>query len=75
MQKVAEDHPHHALWIIMALANAHKDDELLTKESANKRRSKLTTHEAEISDVVSLRKKFIICKIIIRKNFLVTIFF
>ncbi|XP_059177895.1 serine-protein kinase ATM-like [Physella acuta] len=55
MQKVAEDHPHHALWIIMALANAHKDDELLTKETASKRRSKLTTPEAEISDVARVQ--------------------
>ena len=38
MERVATQHPHHALWIIMALAHAHKDDELLQKPSKMKKR-------------------------------------
>ncbi|XP_055888527.1 serine-protein kinase ATM-like isoform X2 [Biomphalaria glabrata] len=39
MQKVAEDHPHHALWVIMALAHANKDDEMLQGETTGRGRS------------------------------------
>lgn len=34
MERVARDHPHHTLWIILALAHANKDDELLLHQAA-----------------------------------------
>ncbi|KAH9504405.1 hypothetical protein Btru_063524 [Bulinus truncatus] len=51
MQNVAQDHPHHALWIIMALAHANKDDEILHAETApGSRRSSKLTRNREITE-------------------------
>lgn len=56
MSRISLDHPHHTLFIILALANANKD-ELLTKPDAI-RRNKLTKNAPkEISqlDVVTTK--------------------
>ncbi|CAL1538509.1 unnamed protein product [Lymnaea stagnalis] len=51
MQRVAEDHPHHALWIILALAHAYKDDEILSQGSETTTKEKLSPSEKENAEV------------------------
>ena len=37
------DHPHHMLWVLLALAQANKDEEFLMQGQSAKRRGKLAT--------------------------------
>lgn len=56
MSRISLDHPHHALFIILALANANKD-ELLTKPDAKRRNNLIKNAPKEISqlDVVTTK--------------------
>lgn len=57
MSRISMDHPHHTLFIILALANANKD-ELLTKPDAIRRNKLIKNAPKEISqlDVVTTKK-------------------
>ncbi|XP_065687565.2 serine-protein kinase ATM [Patagioenas fasciata] len=50
MSRISLDHPHHALFIILALANANKD-ELLTKPDAKRRNNLIKNAPKEISQL------------------------
>ncbi|XP_035828475.1 serine-protein kinase ATM isoform X2 [Aplysia californica] len=50
MERVAQEHPHHALWVIMALAHAYKDDELLQKDKPSRMRKRKSTEEEEVAE-------------------------
>lgn len=56
MARISLDHPHHTLFIILALANANKD-ELLTKPDAIRRNKLIKNAPKEISqlDVVTTK--------------------
>lgn len=56
MSRISLDHPHHTLFIILALANANKD-ELLTKPDAIRRNKLIKNAPKEISqlDVVTTK--------------------
>lgn len=56
MSRISLDHPHHSLFIILALANANKDD-LLTKPDSTRRNKLIKTAPKEISqlDVVTIK--------------------
>ena len=43
LERVAVDHPHHTLWVLLALAHANKDEEILTQGQSVKRRGRLAT--------------------------------
>ncbi|XP_035183026.1 serine-protein kinase ATM isoform X2 [Oxyura jamaicensis] len=50
MSRISLDHPHHSLFIILALANANKDD-LLTKSDSIRRNKLIKTAPKEISQL------------------------
>ncbi|XP_066845922.1 serine-protein kinase ATM isoform X1 [Anser cygnoides] len=50
MSRISLDHPHHSLFIILALANANKDD-LLTKPDSTRRNKLIKTAPKEISQL------------------------
>jgi len=56
MSRISLDHPHHTLFIILALANANKD-ELLTKTDAKRINKLIKNAPKEISqlDVVIMK--------------------
>lgn len=56
MSRISLDHPHHTLFIILALANANKD-ELLTKTDAKRINKLIKNAPKEISqlDVVTVK--------------------
>ncbi|XP_076466353.1 serine-protein kinase ATM-like [Babylonia areolata] len=41
--QAATDHPHHTLWVLLALAHANKDEEIISQGQSAKRRGKLAT--------------------------------
>lgn len=61
MSRISLDHPHHTLFIILALANANKD-ELLSKPNAIRRNKLIKNAPKEISqlDVVTIKNSFLL---------------
>lgn len=61
MARISLDHPHHTLFIILALANANKD-ELLTKPDAIRRNKLIKNAPKEISqlDVVTTKTSILL---------------
>ena len=43
LERVAMDHPHHTLWVLLALAHANKDEEILMQGQSVKQRGRLAT--------------------------------
>ncbi|KAK7494518.1 hypothetical protein BaRGS_00014171, partial [Batillaria attramentaria] len=43
LERAALDHPHHTLWVVLALAHANKDEELLAQGRSAKRGGRLAT--------------------------------
>jgi len=60
MSRISLDHPHHTLFIILALSNANKD-ELLTKPDAIRRNKLIKNAPKEISqlDVVTTKNSIV----------------
>jgi hypothetical protein len=58
LERAAVDHPHHTLWVILALANANKDQELANQGLSAKRRGKLATGKSPSSQDAEVSIQF-----------------
>ncbi|XP_070188647.1 serine-protein kinase ATM-like [Littorina saxatilis] len=62
LERAAVDHPHHTLWVLLALAHANKDEEVVSQGQSSKRRGKLATGKnanMETEDRVEAAQKFL----------------
>lgn len=73
MSRISLDHPHHSLFIILALANANKDD-LLTKPDSIRRNKLIKTAPKEISQLDVVTVKTYISIQFCNKKYLLTYF-
>ena len=60
IEKAAREHPYHTLFIIMALAHANKDEELISSERSKSKRTKQSTTEVDDEERVVAAKQMIV---------------